>query len=238
MEKLVKKGKFTQQQIDEFKERIEVAEFKQIQKDSDLIIEAIIENLDAKISLFKNLDALCNPNTLFASNTSSIPITKICSELNRNRRSQFLGIHFFNPAPIMKLVEIICAKDTDKTVANELASWFKNKGKVPAICKDRPGFIVNRVARSFYGEPLRIAEKFDEKRLREIDSVLKNVGGFRMGPFELMDLIGIDVNYDVTNSVWEAFDKSPRFAPHPLQKQMVDENRNGKKAGRGFYSYE
>ncbi|MDH5581210.1 MAG: 3-hydroxyacyl-CoA dehydrogenase family protein, partial [Bdellovibrionales bacterium] len=118
------------------------------------------------------------------------------------------------------------------------AKWFDQHNKVSAICKDRPGFIVNRVARNFYGEPLRIVGDYDQAKIQNVDQVLKLVGGFKMGPFELMDLIGIDVNYMVTESVYKAFDKNPRFEPHPLQKEMVDKKRLGKKSGKGFYDYE
>ena len=138
----------------------------------------------------------------------------------------------------MKLVEVIKGKDSDEKLCHELYSWFDARDKKPALCKDSPGFIVNRVARNFYGEPLRIVESEDEERIKEVDRVLKEVGGFKMGPFELMDLIGIDVNYSVTCSVWEAYQKEPRFAPHALQKKMVDEKRFGRKSKRGFYKYD
>jgi 3-hydroxybutyryl-CoA dehydrogenase len=133
---------------------------------------------------------------------------------------------------------VIVGEKTSQDLATELYQWFDSRDKKPAICKDSPGFIVNRVARSFYGEPLRIAEVDDTEKLKEIDQILKEVGGFKMGPFELMDLIGVDVNYSVTCSVWEAYGKSPRFAPHKLQKQMVDEKRFGRKTKKGFYKYE
>jgi 3-hydroxybutyryl-CoA dehydrogenase len=176
--------------------------------------------------------------TIFASNTSSIPITDIASELPISRAQKFLGLHFFNPATIMLLVEVIKGERTDEKLCQDLYDWFEEKGKKPARCKDSPGFIVNRVARNFYGEPLRIAETEDESKFKEIDFILKEVGGFKMGPFELMDLIGIDVNYSVTCSVWKAFNKEPRFAPHSLQKKMVDEKRFGRKSRKGFYHYD
>jgi 3-hydroxybutyryl-CoA dehydrogenase len=138
----------------------------------------------------------------------------------------------------MKLVEVIKAKDSDEKLCQELYQWFESNDKKPALCKDSPGFIVNRVARNFYGEPLRIVDSDDEFKMKEIDHILREVGGFKMGPFELMDLIGIDVNYSVTCSVWEAYQREPRFAPHALQKQMVEEKRFGRKVKRGFYKYD
>src|SRR5690606_33850030 len=155
--------------------------------------------------------------------------------VSQARKARFLGLHFFNPAPIMKLVEVIKGEQSDATLCQDLYRWFDEKGKKPALCKDSPGFIVNRVARNFYGEPLRIVEEDDQEKMKDVDRVLKEVGGFRMGPFELMDLIGIDVNYSVTCSVWNAYQQEPRFAPHALQKKMVDEGRLGRKSKRGFY---
>ncbi|MFA5584384.1 MAG: 3-hydroxyacyl-CoA dehydrogenase NAD-binding domain-containing protein [Bacteriovoracaceae bacterium] len=206
--------------------------------DYDLVIEAIIENLEIKKNLFKELDEVMDKKTVIASNTSSFPIALLSQDLSPERKVNFLGLHFFNPAPVMKLVEVISSKDSSQKLANDLYAWFEEKGKFPAHCKDSPGFIVNRVARNFYGEPLRIAAEDDEKKFKEIDQVLKEVGGFRMGPFELMDLIGIDVNYSVTCSVWNAYNQEPRFAPHPLQEKLVNEKRLGRKSKRGFYQYE
>ncbi|MFZ8933739.1 MAG: 3-hydroxyacyl-CoA dehydrogenase family protein [Bacteriovoracaceae bacterium] len=237
-ERLSKKGKFSQLQIDQFKENIIIKDLEEIDPQIDLVIEAIIEDLNIKRQVFKKLNSICDEHTVFASNTSSIPISDISNELPNKRQENFIGIHFFNPAPIMKLVEIIIGKNSSPDLGQNIAKWFDQHKKVPAICKDRPGFIVNRVARNFYGEPLRIVENFDPHKIENVDQVLKTVGGFRMGPFELMDLIGIDVNYMVTESVYSAFDKNPRFAPHPLQKEMVDKKRNGKKSGKGFYDYE
>lgn len=211
---------------------------EEMDSDYDLVIEAIIENLEIKKSLFKELDQKLKKETIIASNTSSFPIDLIGQDLSEDRKKKFLGLHFFNPAPVMKLVEIISSIHTDKKMAQDLYEWFEAKGKVPAHCKDSPGFIVNRVARNFYGEPLRIAESDDEAKFKEIDHILKEVGGFRMGPFELMDLIGIDVNYSVTCSVWDAYDKNPRFAPHQLQEKLVTEKRLGRKTKKGFYQYE
>jgi 3-hydroxybutyryl-CoA dehydrogenase len=148
-----------------------------------------------------------------------------------------VGLHFFNPATIMKLVEIITYKETDKDLSTFLYNWFEQQGKEPAQCIDSPGFIVNRVARNFYGEPLRILKQQDQTTQKEIDTILKEIGGFKMGPFELMDLIGIDVNLAVTKSVYEAFGKPARFAPHSIQEDLVKKGFFGRKTKRGFYDY-
>lgn len=233
-DKLAEKGKLSN--AAELKKLISVKMIDQVAKDADLVVEAIIENLEIKCELFKKLDAYFEPHTILASNTSSFPIHLMAEAVKR--KDKFLGLHFFNPATIMKLVEVIKGKDSSEQICRDLYAWFDSKDKKPAFCKDSPGFIVNRVARNFYGEPLRIVETENEEKEKEVDAILKEVGGFKMGPFELMDLIGIDVNYSVTCSVWESYDKEPRFAPHKLQKQMVDEKRFGRKSKRGFYKYD
>ncbi len=237
-DKLVEKGKLSSCQVNQMKKFLTTSSLENVSKDTDLVIEAIIENLEIKKDLFKKLDQHFSNKTIFASNTSSFPITTLAENLPLHRAENFLGLHFFNPATIMLLVEIIKGEKTNGSLCSELYEWFEEKGKKPAICKDSPGFIVNRVARNFYGEPLRIAQIENEKIFKEIDFILKEVGGFKMGPFELMDLIGVDINYSVTCSVWESFHKEPRFAPHELQKKMVDEKRFGKKSKKGFYPYD
>lgn len=237
-DKLVEKGKLTGPEVSKLRTLIAVRSWTEAPKDASLVVEAIIENLEIKRALFADLDRHFSPATIIASNTSSFPIQLMAQVLPVIRRRHFLGLHFFNPATLMKLVEVIEGEETDHTLAQALYAWFESHGKEPALCADAPGFIVNRVARSFYGEPLRIVGTDDEARMKEVDRLLREVVGFKMGPFELMDLIGIDVNYAVTCSVWEAFGQSPRFAPHSLQKQMVDQKRFGKKTGRGFYRYE
>ena len=237
-DKLVEKEKLTSCKVSQMKKFLEIKSVENISKDADLVIEAIIENLEVKKELFKKLDQHFEPHTIFASNTSSFPIELMAEVVSKTRKERFLGLHFFNPAPIMKLVEIIKGKDSAPKICENLYQWFESRNKMPAMCKDSPGFIVNRVARNFYGEPLRIVETEDELKMKEVDSILKTVGGFKMGPFELMDLIGIDVNYSVTCSVWEAYDKEPRFAPHALQKKMVEEKRFGRKIKHGFYKYD
>ena len=237
-DKLQAKGKFSADEVITFKELFHLKDKNDISKDADLVVEAIFEDLQIKKELFSFLDETMDSKTVIASNTSSFPMKDLSSDLTKERKANFLGLHFFNPAPIMKLVEVISSPWTTPELATRLRDWFNQEGKKAALVSDSPGFIVNRVARNFYGEAFRIIETADEAKCQELDSVMREVGGFRMGPFELMDLIGIDVNYDVTCSVWSAYDEHPRFAPHAIQKQMVDEKRFGKKSGRGFYSYD
>ena len=237
-DKLVEKEKMTSCQVGQMKKLLEIKPLAQVTKNADLVVEAIVENLEIKKSLFKQLDEYFAPHTIISSNTSSFPISLMASAVSDERKKRFVGLHFFNPATIMKLVEVIKADTTEETLCQNLYQWFDSRDKKPALCKDSPGFIVNRVARNFYGEPLRIVEIDDEERMREVDRILKEVGGFKMGPFELMDLIGIDINYSVTCSVWDAYNQEPRFAPHSLQKKMVDEKRFGRKSKRGFYNYD
>jgi 3-hydroxybutyryl-CoA dehydrogenase len=236
--KLVEKEKLTSCKAEQMKKLLEFKSLETVSKNADLVVEAIIENLDVKKDLFKKLDSFFSENTILASNTSSFPIHLMAEAVSPGRKERFLGLHFFNPATLMKLVEVIKGKDSSETLCQELYEWFDSRGKKPALCKDSPGFIVNRVARNFYGEPLRIVGEENEEKMKEVDRILKEVGGFKMGPFELMDLIGIDVNYSVTCSVWEAYNKEPRFAPHALQKKMVDEKRFGRKTKRGYYKYD
>ena len=201
----------------------------------DLVIEAVVEDAAVKTKLFQSLPLPPDSSCIIASNTSSLSIGTLAEGLSPSRRTRFLGLHFFNPAPVMKLVEVVAGPESDVKMCEDVAKWFREKKKVPALCQDRPGFIVNRVARNFYGEALRLVGDGREERCREVDGVLRDVGGFRMGPFELMDLIGVDVNYQVTCSIWEAFDRHPRFEPHPLQKSLVEQGRLGKKSSGGFY---
>jgi 3-hydroxybutyryl-CoA dehydrogenase len=220
------------------KQLLEARDIKALPKDTTLVIEAIIENLAIKKTLFATLDKHFSSETIFASNTSSFPITHLAQAVSPSRQARFVGLHFFNPATLMKLVEVIKGQATQPGPAEELYNWFAEQKKEPALCADTPGFIVNRVARSFYGEALRIVENENEAHCKEVDFLMREVGGFKMGPFELMDLIGVDINYSVTCSVWEALGKNARFTPHHLQKKMVDLGRFGKKTKRGFYSYE
>ena len=234
-DKLAAKGKFTEDQVKKFKKDLTTQE--QFSKDCDLMIEAIVERLDVKVDVFQKMSAHFDEKTVLATNTSSIPIDAIARELPTTRKPKFIGLHFFNPATIMKLVEVVAGHWSDPKLINSLGSWIAANGKKPALCKDGPGFIVNRLARNYYGEPLRIVNNENEKKSLEVDTILKEVGGFRMGPFELMDLIGIDINYSVTQSVWESFYYEERFAPHALQRKMVTSGRLGKKTKAGFYEY-
>lgn len=200
----------------------------------DLYIEAIVEDLEVKKQLFQQLESLVSPDAIIATNTSSISITLLASALKSPQR--FLGIHFFNPAPLMRLVELIKGVETADEVV-QIAIHFVNSlpGKTPVLVKDIPGFIVNRIARFFYLESLRIVEQGIASYL-EVDRLMKGLG-FRMGPFELMDLIGIDTNHAVTRSIYEGYFQEARFRPSLLQQKMVESGRWGRKSGKGFYDY-
>ena len=200
---------------------------------ADLVIEAAPEKLALKQQIFRQLDDAASPETIFASNTSSLSIGALAGATERADR--FLGLHFFNPAHIMKLVEVIVGEDTsDETVA-EADAFVDSLGKTAVHCKDTPAFIVNRVARPFYSEAFRLLGE-DAADVPTIDRLLKSLG-FRMGPFELIDLIGCDVNFAVTKSVYEAYFHEPKYRPHPIQQRMVESGRLGRKTGRGFYDY-
>ena len=202
--------------------------------DSDLVIEAIIENLDIKRKLFSELETVVSENTILASNTSSLSIASIAASCQKPER--VIGIHFFNPAPLMQLVEVIPAVQTNSDVLEKTKQTISDWKKVVAVAKDTPGFIVNRVARPFYSESLRIYEE-GVADFATIDWALKTIGGFRMGPFELMDFIGHDVNYVVTETVFTAFYFDPKFKPSFTQKRLVEAGFLGRKSGRGFYNY-
>jgi 3-hydroxybutyryl-CoA dehydrogenase len=200
-----------------------------------LIIEAAPEILDLKRDIFKQLDAICGPETLIATNTSSFSVTAIAASTQHTER--VLGLHFFNPPALMALVEVIQGDRTTDETMDKATALVRAIGKTPARAKDTPGFIVNRIARPFYNESLRILGD-GGATVETVDRIMKEAGNFRMGPFELMDLIGIDVNFAVTKSVYEQFFHEPRFRPHPIQRQMVEAGTLGRKTKRGFYSYE
>ena len=202
--------------------------------DSDLVIEAIVENLEVKRKLFSELENYVSPETILASNTSSLSIASIAASCQKPER--VIGIHFFNPAPLMQLVEVIPAVQTSAEVLEKTIKTITDWKKTVAVAKDTPGFIVNRVARSFYSESLRIYEE-GVADFATIDWALKTLGGFRMGPFELMDFIGHDVNYVVTETVFTAFYFDPKFKPSFTQKRLVEAGFLGRKSGRGFYNY-
>lgn len=200
---------------------------------ADLVIEAIVEKKDAKTALFNQLSLINAHTTIFATNTSSIAVTDIASALTCAER--VIGMHFFNPAPIMKLVEVIKTDHTDKEVLTAVLQVAAKMGKTAVVCKDAPGFIVNRVARHYYLEAMKLVEE-GSATIETVDAVMES-SGFKMGPFKLMDLIGMDINFGVSNIVWEALGKPERLTPSPLQKQKVDTGELGRKTGKGFYQY-
>lgn len=200
---------------------------------ADIIIEAIVENLDAKVDLFNQLAGLNNPESIFATNTSSLSITDIAVKVTYS--TQVVGMHFFNPAPVMKLVEVVKGRQTNEAVIKKVYELAKQMGKTPVLCKDVPGFIVNRVARPYYLEALKLIE-LGVTDIETIDNALEATG-FKMGPFKLMDLIGMDVNYNVSNIVWQALSKPARLTPSDIQKAKLDAGELGRKTGKGFYEY-
>ena len=233
-EKLVEKQKLSKEQVDFYRDTMIFTTDYRSLKDADLVIEAIVEKLDVKHSVFKNLEEIVSEKCILASNTSSLSIASISSILKNP--SRFLGIHFFNPAPLMVLVEVIPGVQTSLEVTelakNEILSWNKKA----VLVKDTPGFIVNRVARPFYGEALRIYEE-GIADFATIDWAMTHFGGFRMGPFTLMDYIGNDINYTVTETVFESFYFDPRFKPSFTQKRHKEAGLLGKKTGKGYYDY-
>lgn len=234
LKKLVEKQKITAEKSDQI---IRLISFTGALSDlghCKLVIEAIVENIDVKQSVFKELEHVVTDQCVLASNTSSLSITSIASACRIPER--VLGIHFFNPATLMPLVEIIPGLATDMIIANHCQALINSFGKVTVMAKDTPGFIVNRVARPFYSEALRIYEE-QIADMATIDWAMRELGGFKMGPFELMDLIGHDVNYVVTETVWKQFYYDPRFRPSLSQKRLLEANFLGKKSGRGFYDY-
>jgi 3-hydroxybutyryl-CoA dehydrogenase len=200
---------------------------------ADVIIEAVIENLEAKIKLFNQLATINDEKTIFATNTSSLSVTSIGSKILRPDR--FLGMHFFNPAPVMKLVEIINTSYTNEQTIRTMIDLARQMGKVPVMCKDSPGFIVNRVARPYYIESLRLIEE-GNVGIETIDNLLE-ASGFKLGPFKLMDLIGNDINYSVSCSVYEQLNRPGRLMPSDIQKEKVEKGELGKKTGKGYYRY-
>ncbi len=234
LEKLVEKSKCTKEKMSEVLSNIYFQSSIEKLSESGIIIEAIVENIEVKKEVFEALESIVSENCILATNTSSLSVSSIASACKKSNR--FIGIHFFNPAPLMPLVEIIPALQTSEDIINTSISLIKSWNKTTVICKDTPGFIVNRVARSFYGEAIRIYEE-GIANIATIDWAMKEIGGFKMGPFELMDFIGHDVNYKVTEIVWEQFFYDPRFKPSLTQKRLYEAKRFGRKSGIGFYDY-
>lgn len=232
--KAIEKNKLTAAEKETALAKIKTSvDFSQL-KNSTTVIEAAAERLDIKQGIFQRLDDLLPHESIIATNTSSLSVTVLGAATRRPDR--VIGMHFFNPAHIMKLVEIIKGIETSHTTISRITSLAKEFGKTPVLASDTPGFIVNRIARPFYGEALRLLGE-GVASADEIDRIVKKSGGFKMGPFELMDLIGIDINFSVSKSVYEQFFHEPRYRPHPIQQQMVDANLLGRKTGKGFYEY-
>ena len=232
LQRLQEKGKINN--AEEILNRVVFATELQAFSGTGLIIEAIVERLAVKQEVFRAVEALVAEDCVIATNTSSLSVTSIAAACQKPER--VLGLHFFNPAPLMALVEIVPAVQTREGLASEMKILMERWGKVPVIAKDTPGFIVNRVARPFYGEALRIFEE-GVADMATIDWAMTELGKFRMGPFALMDYIGHDVNYVVTETVFQSFFYDPRYKPSFTQKRLLEAGWLGRKSGRGFYNY-
>jgi 3-hydroxybutyryl-CoA dehydrogenase len=235
----VEKGRLTESRAREVAARIRLAPSNgddlSAFKDCGIVIEAIVEELEAKQRAFRALEAAVSESCVLATNTSSLSVGALAAVCKHPGR--VIGLHFFNPAPVLPLVEVVTAIASDASIAERAGHLMTAWGKVPVRVADTPGFIVNRVARPFYGESLRILEE-GIADVATIDWAMREIGGFRMGPFELMDLIGNDVNYAVTRGVFEAFYYDPRYRPSLTQRRMVEAGRLGRKTGIGYYSYD
>ena len=235
LNKLVDKEKISKEKADDIFSKIEFCNALEQLKPCHLVIEAILENVEIKKKVFKAIEEITDSHCILASNTSSLSITSIASACHHPEK--VAGLHFFNPATLMPLVEVIPGIATEMKIIQELKNLMTSWSKIPVVCKDTPGFIVNRVARPFYGEAMRIYEE-GIADFPQIDQALKEVGKFKMGPFELTDMIGHDVNYVVTETVWKQMYFDPRYKPSLCQKQLLDAGFLGKKTGRGFYNYQ
>ncbi|MFT6356161.1 MAG: 3-hydroxybutyryl-CoA dehydrogenase [Saprospiraceae bacterium] len=234
LNRLVEKGRLTPQESKAIFGRILMVNSMESFSEAGLVIEAIVENLKVKKTVFSQLEKIVSEDCILATNTSSLSVASIAAACKKP--SRVVGIHFFNPAPLMKLVEVIPAIQTDEEVVHKTRNLIESWGKLVVLAKDTPGFIVNRVARPFYGEALRILEE-GIADVATIDWAMKEIAGFRMGPFTLMDYIGHDVNYTVTETVFKSFYYDARYKPSFTQKRLSEAGYLGRKTGRGFYDY-
>jgi 3-hydroxybutyryl-CoA dehydrogenase len=230
----VEKGKLSAEDGAAAEQRITTSSALASMANADIVIEAVAERVDVKHALFLELETIVRPDAILATNTSSISIAALARPLQDPTR--FAGLHFFNPANIMKLVEVIRGPRTSDAVVASCVAFASGLGKTPVVAADAPGFIVNRIARNYYNEAQRVVME-GAAGIEQVDTLMKGLG-FKMGPFELMDLIGVDVNLDVTTSQWRQFFHEPRFTPSVLQQQYVDAGLHGRKSKRGFYPYE
>lgn len=230
----VERGRLTAEEAGAARARLQGTATLEELAPAPFVIEAIPEDLELKRALFRTLEDIVDEAAILASNTSCLSITAIAATLARPER--VAGMHFFNPAPALPLVEVIAGHRTGQETTQAVLALARQLGKTPVPAQDTPGFIVNRVARPFYGEALRMLA--EGVPVASVDRIMREVGGLKMGPFELMDLVGLDVNFAVTRAMYEAFYGEPRYRPHPIQERMVDAGLLGRKSGRGFYAYD